>query len=286
MPRIPQLGARSRYPGVFRSNRSLLDDQVRGAPNRGQESRPPDPEMAKSGRDGARTVVRGRGRDSARGGDIADPSQSLPALCTRPLGGSVAAEASDGRCNYRPLRGRRRTGVSAPARSRAVPGAVAGAAGEVRAGTSLGEDAPDRIWALRRRAPEKAWSRQTGDLQFFGFHSHLWDEPPGGLLRGPAKDHPQARGSQAERNQGTAATAHARVHRGYPEVDPVCGKGVFPLPRRTGQRAANESVSERRAAIVAAPASAAEPTEPLDLGSLSGAACGPYSLCLRRTSLS
>src|SRR6516225_7588972 len=57
--------------GVLRPNRSLLDDQVRGAPNRGSENRPLDPEMAEGGRHGARTVVRGRGRDSARGGDHA-----------------------------------------------------------------------------------------------------------------------------------------------------------------------------------------------------------------------
>jgi len=36
---------------------------------------------------------------------IADPSESLPAPRTRPLGGPVAAEASEGRCNHRPLRG-------------------------------------------------------------------------------------------------------------------------------------------------------------------------------------
>src|SRR6516164_8294704 len=242
--------------------------------------------MVEGGRHGARTVVRGRGRDPARVGDIADPSQSLPALRTRPLGGSVAAEESDGRCNHCPLRGRRRAGVPAPARSRAVPGAVAGAAGEVRAGIKLGEDAPDRIRALRRRAPEEAWSRQTGDLQLFGFCSHLWDELQGRLLRGPAKDHRQAHGSQAERNQGGAAAAHARVHRGHLEVVTVCGEGIFPISRHTGQRAATESVSGGRAAFLAASASAAESAEPLDLGALCGATRGPNSLRRYRTSLS
>src|SRR5215813_15454481 len=111
--------------------------------------------MVEGGRHGARTVVRGRGRDFARGGDIADLSQSLPALRTRPLGGPVAAEEGDGRRNHRPIRGRRRAGVPAPRRSRAVPGAVAGTAGEVRAGATPGKDAPDRVWALRRRAPER-----------------------------------------------------------------------------------------------------------------------------------
>src|SRR5437667_158794 len=101
--------------------------------------------------------------------DFANPRQSQPALCTRPLGRPVAAEESDGRCNYHPLLGRRCAGVSASKRSRAVSGAVAGTAGEVRAGATPGKDAPDRVRALRRRAPEETWQRKTGDLPFFGF---------------------------------------------------------------------------------------------------------------------
>jgi len=65
------------------------------------------------------------------------------------------------------------------------------------------------FWALRRRAPEEAWPRETGDLQLFGFHSHMWDKPEGGQLRGSAKDYRQAHGSQAERHQGKATPAHA-----------------------------------------------------------------------------
>src|SRR5712691_7111138 len=120
----------------------------------------------------------------------------------------------------------------APKRSRAVPGAVTGTAGEVRAGTTPGKDAPDRVRALRRRAPEGTWQRKTGDLPLFGFHPPMWDEPEGGPLHDPARDHWEAHGRQAERNQGEAAPAHARVHRGHPEVVAVCGEGVFPISRR------------------------------------------------------
>jgi site-specific DNA recombinase len=74
---------------------------------------------------------------------FANPGQSLPALCTRPLGKPVAAEGSDRRCDHCPIRGRRGTGVPASIRSRAVSGAVAGTAGEVRAGATPGKDAPD-----------------------------------------------------------------------------------------------------------------------------------------------
>src|ERR1035441_2561960 len=138
-----ELGARLGYPGIFRSNRTFLDDQVCRAPNWRQEDRPLDPEMVEGGRDGARSVGRDKGGDSARCGDFAASGQSLPALCTRPLGRPVAAEGSDGRCDYRPLRGRRCTGVPAPKRSRAVPGAVAGTAGEIRTGATSRENAPD-----------------------------------------------------------------------------------------------------------------------------------------------
>src|SRR5215470_2744154 len=114
----------------------------------------------------------------------------------------------------------------------------------------------------------------------------MWNEPEGEPLPDPTRDHREAHGSQAERNQGEAAAAHARVHQGHLEVVAVRGEGVFPISRRSGQRASTESVSERRAAVMAAPPSAAESTEPLDLGALSGATCCPDSLRPNRTSLS
>src|SRR5450755_637083 len=137
-----------------------------------------------------------------------------------------------------------------------------------------------------RRAPEETWQRKTGDLQLFGFHSHLWDEPEGGPLHNQARDHREAHGGQAERNQGEAETAHARVHRGHPEVVAVCGEGVFPISRRTGQRASTEGVPERCAADMAAPASATESTEPLDLGTFLRATGCPTSCRPDRTSQS
>src|SRR6516225_8185764 len=97
-----ELGARSGHPSIFRSNRTFLDDPVRRAPDGRQANRPFDPEMAKSGREGARTVVRDRGGDAARLGDFADACQSLPASRTRPLGEPVAAEEGSRRCDPRP----------------------------------------------------------------------------------------------------------------------------------------------------------------------------------------
>src|SRR4051794_10650924 len=99
--------------------------------------------MAEGGSGGRRTVVPAGGRESARVGDFADASQSLPASCAGSVGESMAEEASARGDDHRALRGRRRAGVRATRRRRAVPGAVAGTTAGVRAGTTPGEDAAD-----------------------------------------------------------------------------------------------------------------------------------------------
>src|SRR5258708_36376306 len=119
--------------------------------------------MVEGGRDGARTVGRDKGRDSARGGDFADPCQSLPALCTRPLGRPVAAEGSDGRCDHRPLCRRRCAWVPAPKKSRAVPGTVAGKAGGAWAGATPGGDRPERGPAPSRPTPRGTRENTNGE---------------------------------------------------------------------------------------------------------------------------
>src|SRR5712691_1314592 len=140
-----ELGAGLGHSIIFRQNRTWVDGQVRGASDRRQSDRAPDPEMAEGGRDGGRPVVRDGGRDATGGGDIAGPCQSLPAPRTRSVGKPVAEAGSDGRCDHRAVRRRRRTGVSASGRSQTVSGAAAGTGGEVRAGATPGEDAPDRV---------------------------------------------------------------------------------------------------------------------------------------------
>src|SRR5437879_652095 len=82
-------------------------------------------------------------------------------------------------------------------------------------------------YAAERR--KKTWQRKTGDLHFFRFHPHMWDEPEGEPLPDPTRDHREAHGGQAERNQSKAAAAQERVHQGQLEVVAVCGKGVFPI---------------------------------------------------------
>ena len=59
-----------------------------------------------------------------------------------------------------------------------LPGAVARACAELRIGVTPGEDAPDRLRAVCRRAPERAWRRETGNFQLFSAHPYLWAQAP------------------------------------------------------------------------------------------------------------
>ena len=103
----------------------------------------------------------------------------------------------------------------------------------------------------------------------------MWDEPGDRLFCDPSEDHGQAPGSEAERNGSDAATAKAPVPGGDDQVAAIHGTGVLPIPRDSGQRGATEGVSTRRAAIMDASASAAQPAEPLDVGAFPGATRGP-----------
>ena len=57
----------------------------------------------------------------------------------------------------------------------------------------------------------------------------MWEEPEDGLFHCSANDHRQAHGSQADRYQGEAATADARVDFRYGRMAAVGGEGVFPI---------------------------------------------------------
>src|SRR5882762_3997276 len=53
---------------------------------------------------GGSQALNGQNYLLCKGRDITEPRQSLPALRARPMGGTVAAEEGDGRCDHRPLR--------------------------------------------------------------------------------------------------------------------------------------------------------------------------------------
>src|SRR5580658_4516886 len=64
----------------------------------------------------------------------------------------------------------------------------------------------------------EARGREAGNLQLFGFHSHLWEESHDGVLHGVAEDDRQAYGSQAEKDSAAAARAPACAHHGHDGV--------------------------------------------------------------------
>ena len=72
---------------------------------------------------------------------------------------------------------------------------------EVRAGTASGQDAPDRVRAVRRTQPETTRRRQAGDVRLSGLHAHQREEPEGVLYREAADD----RQTPAEEAAGTQA---------------------------------------------------------------------------------
>src|SRR5271165_136168 len=81
---------------------------------------------------------------------------------------------------------------------------------------------------FRARAPEEAWGREAGDLQLFGFHSHLWAEPPERLFYDHSPDDRQAHGSQAEGASSAVAQADARECGKKGEVAGDGGSRVLP----------------------------------------------------------
>jgi hypothetical protein len=80
-------------------------------------------------------------------------------------------------CHRPPLRGRFRAGLRAAGRGGAVPAAVAGTTGEVWPGVASGENAVDRVRAVRRLEPEGAGTGKPETFDFLGF-THICGKNP------------------------------------------------------------------------------------------------------------
>src|SRR5580698_5308200 len=183
--------------------------EVCRASSRGPSHHPSDPEMAEGGGDGRRRVEGDRGRDAAGGSGIAFAGEHLSALCLRSLGEPVAAEVGARGHDCGPLRRRCRAGVSASEGRGSIPGATAGADAEVRAGTAPGENADDRVWAIRGGQPEAEKGRETRDLRFSGLHTYLWENPEGQLVYGSTADDQKAAAGQTAGDTAGASQAVA-----------------------------------------------------------------------------
>ena len=78
--------------------------------------------------------------------------------------------------------------------------AVSGTAGQVRSGITCGEDATDRVWAVRRSRPEAARRGKARDLHVPGLHALLWEAPEQWDLHRLAGNGEEADGGKAACN--------------------------------------------------------------------------------------
>ncbi len=148
-----------------------------------------DPQPAGSG---AGTDPGSRFLQDCRRRDLAAPGQCLSPLRLRPLGPGVAGAARHRRHDRRSLCGRHHRRFPAQGRCRAVPCRPEGSVREVRARASPGQDAADRLWAVRRRAAPGTWRREAGDVRLSRVHAPLRDEEERTRLPAATKDEAQA----------------------------------------------------------------------------------------------
>ena len=92
-------------------------------------------------------------------------------------------------------------GLPKPGRCRAVPDGVSGTAGAVWTGITSGQNATDRVRAVRRPRP-KAAARKAGDLHLSRVHPLLWATHEQRSLQRLAHDGEEANGCEAPVDQG------------------------------------------------------------------------------------
>ena len=90
--------------GFFDNVIARLGLEVRRASRGRSPDASPDPEMVEGGGIGRRPVVGDQGRYAARSSGFPAARQRVPTLCFRSLGGGLAQESGEGRCDCRPLR--------------------------------------------------------------------------------------------------------------------------------------------------------------------------------------
>src|SRR5438477_6218411 len=110
--------------------------------------------MAEGRSDGGRQMVGTADGYAAGFGDFTVACKCVPTLQFRSLGERLAPEVGARRSGSRPLRGRYYLGIPVSNGRGSLSGELARAVGQVRTGTSPGQDAPDRIRPVCRREPE------------------------------------------------------------------------------------------------------------------------------------
>jgi len=154
------------------------------------------------------------------------------------MGSALAAPSGDRRSNRGPIRRRCCVGISAPGRRRAVPPRLEGTSESVRTRAAPGQDATDRVRALRSRKPKETGRREAGDVQFPRFHPHLWANVEVRQIPRSTQDHPSAALCEVESAEGGASKTQTSVCGGAWEMVEVRCTGILQLscsPRESGQ---------------------------------------------------
>src|SRR6266853_4687291 len=107
--------------------------------------------------EGQWSKTKDRSGNPARIGRFTDARERVPALGLRSLGTALAEAPGHRRSHRGSVCGRECVGISVSRRCGAVSPRLAGTPATVRVEATPGQDAPDRVRALRRREPKAAW---------------------------------------------------------------------------------------------------------------------------------
>ena len=128
-----------------------------------------------------------------------------------------------------------------------------------------GQDAADRVRAVRRREPAEAGCRETGDVRLPRLHAHL-REDAGRAVLGAAHHDLEADAGEAGRGQGPAQAAPASARPGARAVAGQRGARALRLLRRARQPRGGGGLPHPGDPALAGGAAAPQPAHPPELG--------------------
>jgi NADP-dependent 3-hydroxy acid dehydrogenase YdfG len=140
----------------------------------------------------------------------------------------------------------------------------------LRTWTAPGQDAVDRVRALRSRKPKRAWRREAGDVQLPGVHPHLWANVEDRQIPRFTQNHPPASLCQVESAEGGASKTQTSVRGGAREMVEVRGTGILQLSCSSRESGQPPKFSVTGDPALDACASAPQPEESDDLAATRG----------------
>src|SRR4051812_49169534 len=147
---------------------------------------------------------------------------------------------------------------------------MTGTAGPVRSGVTGGQDAPNRVWAVRSLEPATAGGEETRDVRLSGLHARVREERKNGPLHGAAQNGTEAHGSEAESHSSAVAPAPPRANGAHGPVAPVGRARLLQRSRGTGQYAHLRDVPATGDSALAAAVAPTRTENPTELGTPGG----------------